>query len=566
MTERRLRGLGASGGVAVGRALLWLDRDDATDGDGGPEAQAEAAAALARVAEELAAAAERMRAAGLADEAEILEANRLMAEDPTLAADVAARAAGSPAAIALREATEQQARILADLPDPLLAARATDVRELGRRAARLVAGVAPREVADESVLLSRDLGPADVADVQASGGRIRGIALAEGAVTSHAAIMARSLGLPMAVGLGEALLETADGAELVLEGDQGTLVVAPQAATRKDALEAVRRHARRRDRLALGRDLPAQTVDGRRITLLCNAGRVEDVTAGLHAGAEGVGLLRTELAFLEADDWPSEEEHYAALAPVLAPLERRTATVRTLDFGADKTPPFLAGTDQRGIALLLAHPAALQAQLRAVAAAGAETDLRVLLPLVGSADDVRAVRSFLGDPERAPALGAMIETPAAALRADEIAREADFLSIGTNDLVQFTLGLDRGRPLASAEAAADPRILELIEHVVRAARAGGVSVEVCGEAAGEPRVAALLVGLGVDELSVSPARVDEVRMTVRGLDFAEASAAVRTAIASRSLDRALALGAGLLSGEAGYDRGEPVDSLGGVGA
>jgi phosphoenolpyruvate-protein phosphotransferase len=566
MTERRLRGLGASGGVAVGRALLWLDRDDAADGEGGPEAQAEAAAALVRVAEELAAAAERMRAAGLGDEAEILEANRLMAEDPTLAADVAARAAGSPAPVALREATEQQARILADLPDPLLAARATDVRELGRRAARLVAGAAQREVAEESVLLSRDLGPADVADVQASGGRIRGIALAEGAVTSHAAIMARSLGLPMAVGLGEALLDTAVGAELVLEGDEGTLVVSPNASTRDVALEAVRRHARRRNRLALGRDLPAQTVDGRRITLLCNAGRVEDVTAGLHAGAEGVGLLRTELAFLEADHWPSEQEHYAVLAPMLAPLERRTATVRTLDFGADKTPPFLAGTQQRGIELLLAHPEALQAQLRAVAAAGAETDLRILLPLVGSAEEVRAVRSLIGDADRPPALGAMIETPAAALRAGEIAREADFVSIGTNDLVQFTLGLDRGRPLASAEAAADPRVLRLIERVVQAGRAEGVSVEVCGEAAGEPRVAALLVGLGVDELSLSPARVDEVRMTVRGLDFAEAAAAAREAIASGSLDRALALGAELLSGEPGYDRGEPVDSLGRVGA
>jgi phosphoenolpyruvate-protein kinase (PTS system EI component) len=469
-----------------------------------------------------------------------------------------------PAATALRDATEQHARLLAGLVDPLLAARATDVRELGLRAARLLSGTARPAPAEESILVARDLGPADVADIQAGGGLIRGIALAQGAATSHAAIMARSFGLPMAVGLGDELLESADGVLLVLDGDGGLLVASPEAATRQRALAAVRRNTGRRDQLALGRNLPAMTIDGHRITLLCNAAGIAEVSAGLHAGAEGVGLLRTELAFLEADRWPTEQEHYAVLAPTLAPLAGRTATVRTLDFGADKTPPFLAGTSERGIALLLDHPEALRAQLSAIVAAGSETSLRLLLPLVGSAAQVRAVRALLHP--ASPALGAMIETPEAALQAEEIAREADFLSIGTNDLVQFTLGLDRERPLASAEAAADPRVLELIDRIVRAARAAGISVEICGEAAGEPAVAALFVGLGVDELSVSPARVDEVRMVVRGLDFVEAAQASRDAIACGSLERALAVGRELLSAEVADERGEPVDSLGGVGA
>jgi phosphoenolpyruvate-protein kinase (PTS system EI component) len=262
------------------------------------------------------------------------------------------------------------------------------------------------------------------------------------------------------------------------------------------------------------------------VRLLCNAATPVEVSAGLDARAEGVGLLRTELAFLEAAAWPTEREHLAALVPILRLLEGRIATVRTLDFGADKTPPFLRGCTERGLALMLAHPEALAAQLRAIVAAGAGTRLRILLPLVESADEVRAVRALL---ETEVPLGAMIETPTAADRAAEIARASDFLSIGTNDLVQYTLGLDRDRPLASAATAADPAILRLVDRIVTAAHACGRTVEVCGEAAGEPSVARLLVGLGVDELSAAPSRLDELRRMVRSVSAAEAAEAARSA-------------------------------------
>jgi phosphocarrier protein FPr len=246
--------------------------------------------------------------------------------------------------------------------------------------------------------------------------------------------------------------------------------------------------------------------------------------------------------------------------------------VRTLDFGADKTPPFLAGITERGLALSLAHPDHFEAQLRAILETGAPTALRVLVPLVRDADQLREARELLdkacgavqwsGPP---PALGAMIETPEAASRADEIAADADFLSIGTNDLVQYTLGLDRELPLATVQAAADPEVLGHIAEVVKAAHGHDLAVEVCGEAAGEASLVVLLVGLGVDELSVAPARLDEVRTVVRQISSAEAAQAARWAVAAESARQALGFADEVLSvGEPGHDRGELLDGLGGV--
>jgi len=285
------------------------------------------------------------------------------------------------------------------------------------------------------------------------------------------------------------------------------------------------------------------------------------VTAGLEAGAEGVGLLRTELAFLAASAWPTEDEHVATLAPTLSRLRGRVATVRILDFGADKTPPFLAGVNDRGLRLMLSHLVELRRQLRAIVRAGEETRLRILLPLFESAEQIRAVRALVpGD----VSIGAMIETPEAAGRAAEIAAESDFLSIGTNDLVQYTLGLDRDRPVASAVTAAEPVILRLVGQVVEAAHAAGRTVEICGEAAGEAAVATLLVGLGVDELSVAPARLDELRETVRRLSFADAADTARRALAASSARETLALSHRLLSAELGHEARQVIGGLGGA--
>lgn len=242
----------------------------------------------------------------------------------------------------------------------------------------------------------------------------------------------------------------------------------------------------------------------------------------LAAGAEGVGLLRTELAFLDAAAWPDEAAHRRMLTPVLELLGGRTATVRVLDFGGDKTPPFLRGNAARGIALLLGAPDALAAQLRAI---GSADGVRVLLPLVRDAADVEAVRAHTGAP-----LGAMIETAAAAERVDEIAAAADFLSIGTNDLTADVLGTDRFAP--GVVATYDPRVLAAIARVGEAAQAHGRVLEVCGEAASDPRMVPLLVGLGVTELSVGAARVAETHAAVSALDAGQAAQLARAAVAA----------------------------------
>jgi phosphoenolpyruvate-protein kinase (PTS system EI component) len=444
----------------------------------------------------------------------------------------------------------------------MLAARATDVRQLGVRAVRALAGVAMPAATEASILIARDLGPADVADLRLEEGLVHGIALAEGAATSHAAIMARAFGVPMTVGLGDDVLSIGDAETVILEGDDGIVVVDPTSSRLLEAESQLRDRSRLRDERIAARGYPAVTRDGRFVSLLCNASTAAETTAGLEAGAEGVGLLRTELAFLEARAWPTEEEHFAMLAPALAPLRGLVATVRTLDFGADKTPPFLAGIMDRGLSLMLAHPAELAKQLRAIVRAADGTQLRVLLPLVESAKQVRTVRALVDD--AAVPIGAMIETPAAARRAGEIAAEADFLSIGTNDLVQYTLGLDREQPHASTTTAAEPVVLRLIAHVMEAGHAAGKTVEVCGEAASEPNVATLLIGLGVDELSVAPARLDELRETVRLLSFADAAEAARRALLASSAQEALALAGGLLSAEPRHETGEMVGGLGGA--
>jgi len=458
-----------------------------------------------------------LRRAGRGDEADIVETGVLMAMDPELAARVETLTleTGREAADALREAAEDMALELSLLPDPTLALRADDVRSIGRRAAAHLQGAARR--ISEGVLIAVSLGPADVAELAPT---VRGIALSGGGVTAHAAIVARSLGLPMVVGAGAGLLEIEEGEEVVVDGDRGLVVRKPEperaALARDDA------HRRRTAReTAIARRLePAETQDGRRIRVLANASTVAELEEASRQGAEGIGLMRTELLFLEATRWPSREEQVKVLRPVLARMFGQTATVRLFDFGGDKTPPFLRGISARGIEVLLNAPAEMRTHLAAVVEAGSGADLRLLVPMVTKPDDVRAVRAMLDtvlEGHGMPKVGAMIETPEAAEGAVDIAKLCDFLSIGTNDLTQLVLGLDRER--SRKAPVMDPRVLGLIARTVRAGRRAQIPVDVCGEAASDASSLPVMVGLGVDELSVAAARVGQVRQWIRDLSF-----------------------------------------------
>jgi len=519
--ERALQGVSAAPGITFGRAVV-LDRANSRASGPVREADREVEAERARGALRLAATdlegiAADLRRAGRGDEADIVETGVLMAMDPELAARVETLTleTGREAADALREAAEEMALELSLLPDPTLALRADDVRSIGRRAAAHLEGAARR--ISEGVLIAVSLGPADVAELAPT---VRGIALSGGGVTAHAAIVARSLGLPMVVGAGAGLLEIEEGEEVVVDGDRGLVVRKPEperaALARDDA------HRRRTAReTAIARRLePAETRDGRRIRVLANASTVAELEEASRQGAEGIGLMRTELLFLEAPRWPSREEQVKVLRPVLARMFGQTATVRLFDFGGDKTPPFLRGISARGIEVLLNAPAEMRTHLAAVVEAGSGADLRLLVPMVTKPDDVRAVRAMLDtvlEGHGMPKVGAMIETPEAAEGAVDIAKLCDFLSIGTNDLTQLVLGLDRER--SRKAPVMDPRVLSLIARTVRAGRRAQIPVDVCGEAASDASSLPVMVGLGVDELSVAAARVGQVRQWIRDLSF-----------------------------------------------
>jgi phosphoenolpyruvate-protein kinase (PTS system EI component) len=474
-----------------------------------------------------------------------------MAADPLLESAVSAAVTerGRSAAAALLEATEEHALVIASLPDAVLAARADDVRSLGRRAARIAAGGAggvARRNGSAFILVAEDLGPADVAE---HGDQLAGIALSGGGATAHAAIVARSLGIPMTVLAGPELLQTGDGAPIVVDGGEGTVILEPSAERSGLASAALEDRAHARARESAESSLPAVTADGRAVRVLVNAATAAEIRAGLAAGAEGAGLIRTELAFLDAPGWPSREQHAQMLAPLLAGLAGRTGTVRVLDFGGDKLPPFLRGEPRRGIELLLAHPGAFRAQLGAIAHLAGDADVRVLLPMVRSAVDVSVTRAILATLGGALEVGAMIELPDAALAATEIAAGCDFLSIGTNDLTHTTLGTDR---FAHGEAPAhDPRVLGHIASTARAARAAGIPLEVCGEAASDPLTVPLLVGLGADELSAGAARVGALRAWIRALDHGECERLARRALKARDSLEVEALARPLSGGAAG---------------
>ena len=560
MSERVLRGAPASPGLAAGHARVLTHPSGASAREPVPEAEldAEAARALGALSEaagELQRIAASLRESGREDEAEIVETGALMAADPLLKSAVTTAVLEEHAAAptALLAATEVHASTNAALPDPVLAARADDVRSLGRRAARIAAGVVDeaRRNGSTFILVAEDLGPADVAE---HGDQVAGIALSGGAVTAHAAIVARSLGIPMTVQVGEELLAAGPGNALVVDGGEGEVVLdaSPERLELADSASRARAHARAKERADSA--LPAVTADGRRVRVLVNAATPAEVAAGLAAGAEGAGLIRTELAFLDAGGWPSRADHARMLRPLLAGLGGSAATVRVLDFGGDKVPPFLRDDPRRGMELLLAHPGAFRAQLTAIAevvggavarelaaepsAGGAASgdrvvrapELRVLLPLVRDVRDVTVTRAIVDSLGVQVRLGAMIELPEAAAAAHEIAAKCDFLSVGTNDLTHATLGTDR---FAHGEAPAhDPRVLRHIASAADAATQAGIPLEICGEAASDPLTVPLLVGLDADELSVGAARVGTVRAWIRALDHSAARELAREALAA----------------------------------
>ena len=366
------------------------------------------------------------------------------------------------------------------------------------------------------------------------------VATARGGATSHAAILARALGIPAVVGLGDGLLAIPEGTQLILDGEQGTVAVEPDAGAIAEQERRRTAEAAERERLLARAAEPGALGDGRRIEVFANVGSAEEARIAVEHGAEGVGLLRTEFLFLDRATPPDEDEQAAALSAVAEALQGRPLIVRTLDAGADKPLPFLRQPAEdnpflgvRGIRLALAEPELLRTQLRAIARVAREHPVKLMFPMVATLEELLAARALLDEARGDVQLeaGVMVEVPALALQANEIAPHVDFFSIGTNDLAQYTMAAERGNAaLAGLLDRSLPAVLALIAHVTAAAEAHGRWVGVCGELAGDPRAAVLLAGLGVSELSMAASRIPAVKAALRETDSGAAAGAARAAL------------------------------------
>lgn len=528
-----LRGAGASPGFAIGRIVQLRPQEIPTiQAAGDPrEERQKLERALAQAREQL----DGLRAQLArkdATEAAIFAAHLELLEDPDLVDFCHELIAGGAAATAAwHRAFTRLAERLAGARTELFAGRAADVRDVGRRVLRLLACAngAAAQLPEEAIVVAEEISPSEIASFDRT--RVRGLATLTGGRTSHVAILARSFELPAVLGIDPRALAVPDGTPAILDGSSGTLRLSPTPEALALAQAALARLQDQRRREAARAGELATTADGHRVEVVANIGGVAEAEAAMDAGAEGVGLLRSEFLFLGRHEPPSEDEQYDAYARCLRTVGGRgPVVIRTLDVGGDKPLSYLPIEREdnpflgvRGIRLAAQYGAILRTQLRAILRAAAHGPVQVMFPMVATLEDWMLARRML-DEERArlgaPAIraGIMIEVPSAALLADVFARDADFFSVGTNDLTQYTLAIDRGhRTLGAAGDALHPAVLRLIDAAARAAHAHGRWIGVCGDIASDPAAVPILIGLGIDELSVGGPAVASVKARVREL-------------------------------------------------
>jgi phosphocarrier protein FPr len=558
-----LPGIAASAGIALGPAR-HLDHDLAApsfpDSQGAEVERGRLDEALAAARHAIEYDRETVAGRGAAKEAEIFTAHLALLDDEALLERARALIDGGDSAeAAWHAAGEETAAQWRGLGDQLLAERAADVDDVSRRVLGALAGGGAGAVMQAAgIVVADELTPRDTAALDPE--LVQAVATARGTATAHAAILARALGIPAVVGLGRSVLAIAEATPLLLDGQEGTVLVAPDEA---QASSARSRAAEADERRRVAREHagePTVMCDGTVIEVFANLGGGGQASAAVEMGAEGVGLLRTEFLFLERAELPSEDEQVQTLTAIAADLSGRSLIVRTLDVGADKplqavpmepeANPFLG---RRGLRLSLARPELFSVQLRAILRVAAEHPLKVMFPMVSTAAELDAALELLEQARadtgvRAPLdAGIMVEVPAAALLAEQLAARADFFSIGTNDLTQYTMAAERGNELVGdLLAGAQPAVLRLIRLIAAGAAVHGRLVAVCGELAGDPAAAVLLVGLGVRELSMAPPLIAEVKQALRSVTLADAIAAAETAVDAADATAARAVADALL--------------------
>ena len=477
--------------------------------------------------------------------AAIFAAHQELLDDPDLV-EIAESciAKGKSAAFAWRKAFTTHAERLGQLKNELMAARAADLRDVGLRVLSIVTGQTQEEpeIPADSILIAEDLSPSDTASLDPE--RVLGFCTVGGGATSHVAIIARALDIPAVAGIEPRALELENGSPVVLDGSKGQLRLNPdEAEIQRIKSLKVKMAAKQEADLAAAHQ-PATTSDDHNVEVVANIGSEEDARRSVELGGEGVGLLRSEFLYLERATAPSEEEQTAIYRDIATALDGRPMIIRTLDVGGDKPLPYLPMPREenpflgvRGVRVGLDKPELLRTQLRAILRASIGNKLRVMFPMIATLDEIRSVKGMLAEERDRVGgsgeleVGIMVEVPSTAVMAAQFAKEVDFFSIGTNDLTQYTLAMDRGHPkLAPIADAMNPAVLKLIAYTVEGAHAHGKWVGVCGGIASDPQAVPILVGIGVDELSVSVPSIPAVKAEIRTRSLVECQTLAQQAL------------------------------------
>ena len=533
------KGIAGSEGIGIGKVVLIEEHDltvekkSVTDTDAELKRLQDAIEKFVSITNEMA---DKMAKTVGEQDADILRGHIIMLQDPMIEEQISALMISEKisAEMALEQVLDQTAEMFAAVPDELIQQRATDLMDIKSRMLKILMGIEEvdiSQVPENTVLVARDLTPSMTAGINPA--NIAGILTEVGGRTSHSAILARAMEIPAVLSIEGICGIVKNGDTVVLDGSKGEAIVNPDEATVKEFEKKFADYAAEKELLKAYKGKPSQTKDGVKVELVSNIGKPEDADKVVECDGEGIGLFRTEFLFMDRDSVPTEEEQFEAYKKVAETMKGKPVIIRTLDIGGDKSIPYLGlETEEnpflgfRAIRFCLKRRDIYEVQLRALLRASSFGDIKIMVPLVTGVDELRAVKVILEDIKRQldkdgiaynkdVKVGVMMETPAACMMADALAKEADFFSIGTNDLTGYTMAVDRGNAkVAYLYSTYNPAVLRAIKRIIECGKAEGIMVGMCGEAAADPKLIPLLLAFGLDEFSVSATSVLKTRKTI----------------------------------------------------
>ena len=533
------KGIAGSEGIGIGKVVLIEEHDLTVEKKSVTDTDAE----LKRLQDAI----EKFVSITVGEQdADILRGHIIMLQDPMIEEQISALMISEKisAEMALEQVLDQTAEMFATVPDELIQQRATDLMDIKSRMLKILMGIEEVDISQvpaNTVLVARDLTPSMTAGINPA--NIAGILTEVGGRTSHSAILARAMEIPAVLSIEGICGIVKNGDTVVLDGSKGEAIVNPDEATVKEFEKKFADYAAEKELLKAYKGKPSQTKDGVKVELVSNIGKPEDADKVVECDGEGIGLFRTEFLFMDRDSVPTEEEQFEAYKKVAETMKGKPVIIRTLDIGGDKAIPYLGlETEEnpflgfRAIRFCLKRRDIYEVQLRALLRASAFGDIKIMVPLVTGVDELRAVKVILEDVKRQldkdgiaynkdVKVGVMMETPAACMMADALAKEADFFSIGTNDLTGYTMAVDRGNAkVAYLYSTYNPAVLRAIKRIIECGKAEGIMVGMCGEAAADPKLIPLLLAFGLDEFSVSATSVLKTRKTISDCNIDECKA------------------------------------------